>query len=1434
MYTRVLLAICFATMFATSAFAQGTGVFPSALLRAPGESYGVLLVPPSGLTAQPTFSFPSTSGTLLISSSTATPTFGGLTVNGSTTLGSGLADVVTINGATVTAPNLTTTSTFANVLVLNGGNIEVSTATFAVTAGALANNAPVRTNGSGALTTGNLNLASEVTGTLPVTNGGTGLSSVATGNILYASAANTLAALAIGSPGEYLGITAGLPQWKSLANDMWVLGGNGVGITGTSNILGINYAAGVPLRLYVEGKELMRLNANGVARVQNLDAAGATTLSVVGTSSQGVTNLVNVSNSDANSLVRIDEQPAGIARIQIGDAALDSRLRMYNGATGGVASIDVQSNLATTRTYTLPTIEGNGRFVVADAAGTSNQILQSNGDNNRTTWTSSPSLVGLTLSGDLQVDGNATLGDAGTDVVTINATTVSAVNLPTTGTTANVVVRNAGNLEVSTATFAVTAGALANNSPVRTNGSGALTTGATDLASSDVTGTLPYGNGGTGATSYTTNGVVYAGASALASTAAGTTGQVLVGNTGGAPTWSSTIPSGVTVSFADVSAGTNANALLVSGSLAPSGGTITANALSSLAANGIVARTAAGTFTNRTITGTAPISVTNGDGVSGDPTIALTGTVAVANGGTGSTSFTGDRVIVSNNAGTALVALATANNGMLVTNGTGVPSISTTFPSGVNVPFSQVAAGTNANALLVSGSLAPSGGTITANRFVSATSASNAVDLDATSAEVSGVLPLANGGTGATSFAGNRVIASNAGGTALTAIATGSNGDLLSLVGGVPTWITPAGSSFSTITTGTNSTATMTVNNGASILLGTAGAIIEANKFKAGGATDAVDLATAEVAGVLPVANGGTGLATVPTNAIVYGNGVGVMQTATPGNNQILTSNGTGVPTWSSSAPTGFSVNFSQVAAGTNANALLVSGSLAPSGGTITANRFATATSATDLVDLDATSAEVSGTLPLANGGTGATAFAGNRVIASNAGGTALTAVAAGTNGDVLSLVGGVPTWITPPGSSFSAITTGNNSTATMTVDNGASILLGTAGAVIEANRFRGTGSSTNAVDLATAEVAGVLPIANGGTGASTAGAALTALGAQAQSANLDALSALATTGIMVRTGVATYATRSLASGNAMITVTNADGTSANPTVTLNTVTVPFGGTGLTTAPINSILYASAANTYSSLTPGNNQILTSNGTGVPTWSSSVPSGFNVPFTNVTTGASTGTLTVTGAGTLSPTAGGTITANALSSLAADGMVARTASGTFAARTITGTANEITVTNGSGVAGDPTISIPAAVTFTGKTITGGTYAGITTNNTTTVTGLVVATAGSTTPTPATGAGTNLAAFTRMFEKVTVGAGGASATFINLPTGADGQIAYVEFTCNNTTGATAVTLRQPDASTATAVSWAAGANTRYMVHMIYTSSVSRWAILSVVANP
>jgi hypothetical protein len=94
--------------------------------------------------------------------------------------------------------------------------------------------------------------------------------------------------------------------------------------------------------------------------------------------------------------------------------------------------------------------------------------------------------------------------------------------------------------------------------------------------------------------------------------------------------------------------------------------------------------------------------------------------------------------------------------------------------------------------------------------------------------------------------------------------------------------------------------------------------------------------------------------------------------------------------------------------------------------------------------------------------------------------------------------------------------------------------------------------------------------VANGGTGGTTAALARTSLGLQigsdivAWDADLDAIAALATTGIPVRTSANTWQLRSIATASsARITVTNGDGVSGNPTLDLATVSDGGGGTFL-------------------------------------------------------------------------------------------------------------------------------------------------------------------------------------------------------------------------------------------------------------------------------
>ena len=70
--------------------------------------------------------------------------------------------------------------------------------------------------------------------------------------------------------------------------------------------------------------------------------------------------------------------------------------------------------------------------------------------------------------------------------------------------------------------------------------------------------------------------------------------------------------------------------------------------------------------------------------------------------------------------------------------------------------------------------------------------------------------------------------------------------------------------------------------------------------------------------------------------------------------------------------------------------------------------------------------------------------------------------------------------------------------------------------------------------------------------------------------------------------------------------------------------------------------------------------------------------------------------------------------AVAGLSSNGIVARTGSGTAASRTITGTTNVITVTNGDGVSGNPTLTVGSLVsrTDTAQTYTAGQRGTVTT--------------------------------------------------------------------------------------------------------------------------
>jgi len=172
------------------------------------------------------------------------------------------------------------------------------------------------------------------------------------------------------------------------------------------------------------------------------------------------------------------------------------------------------------------------------------------------------------------------------------------------------------------------------------------------------------------------------------------------------------------------------------------------NALEGLSSTGLVARTAANTFSERTITGTASeIVITNGDGVSGNPTLSLPDDITL-----GSTSADGSLIIYSEQGANDYTASILANTAMtsnasfyLPANEPGAQSFLSVSTGGV---MSYVApnAGTDITADLeeevTEGSLAD--GVIISDDIKSGTIKSNRVDSVGVDGLVTNVTAAAN------------------------------------------------------------------------------------------------------------------------------------------------------------------------------------------------------------------------------------------------------------------------------------------------------------------------------------------------------------------------------------------------------------------------------------------------------------------------------------------------------------------------------------------------------------------------------------------------------------------------------------------------------------------------------------------------------------------
>ena len=934
--------------------------------------------------------------------------------NGSSWIAMGNSSIVSFG--TLTTNDFCTAASSASIQCTTGytgsGNVVLATSptvtTLTISSGGLT------ISGGGAAITGNVALTGTITsGTwhgsaISEGYGGTNQTTYAKGDILYASASNTLSKLAAGTDGYVLTLAGGVPTWASsgagtlpsLADDEFWMGQSGtataVAMSGDCTITNTG-AITCTKTGGVSFGSLATLNAAPAGTLTGTTLASNvvnSSLTSVGTITSGTWNGTTVGISYGGTGQTTAAAARGSSGLNIDELTTNGDSDYTILATD--RTVATSATLTAPRVWTLPAasaVNAGQQLCVVDQKGgvtSANTITITRAGSDTINGANTYVLNGAYQGACLVSDGSAKW-------------TVGVVS----GSGVAAAAGSAGYVQFNDGSDALAADSnffwdnsakrlgLGSSNPAAlldVAGTGRFTGNVTMLGTGNAVGTITSGTwnggtvavdyGGTGLTGGTSGGVLYfSGASTLASSGALTANMPVIGGGAG---------------------------------VAPSVGTVTGNT------------TKFTTSTGSLTSGNCAQWDANGNLVDAGITCGGSDTGTVSNGSAGQVAyFPGD--------------------------GTTIVGTSTEYIVGGNV---GIGSGTPATTLDVNGT-----GRFTGN--VTMLGTGNAVGTITSGTWNGSAISEAYGGTNQTSYATGDILYAS-GANTLSKLAAGTNGYVLTLSGGVPTWASSGAGTLPSLAddeiwigqTGTATAVTVSgdctmANTGAITCTKTGGvsfgALATADVAPAGtltGTTLASNVVTSSLTSVGTITTGtwngstigptygGTGLTSYTTGDLLYASAANTLSKLAAGTNGYVLTLAGGVPTWAANGASGTVSNGSAgqvayyaadgtVVVGTSTEYIVSDnvgiGSAVPAAKLDVAGTGRFAGNVTMLGTGNAVGTITSGTwngsaIGETYGGTNQTSYATGDILYAS-GANTLSKLAAGTNGYVLTLASGVPTW---------------------------------------------------------------------------------------------------------------------------------------------------------------------------------------------------------------------------------------------------------------------------------------------------------------------------------------------------------------------------------------------------------------------------------------